>query len=153
MSNESRMAGLDLSIEHEKTMNMEAIEGGCLCGAVRYRAFGPAYGITHCHCKTCRRASGAPFVTWAGFAIDKITFIKGEVATYASSPDVTRTFCGKCGTALTYQRADMPGSIDVTLGSMDEPETLTPEDHTWTESRLSWIVLDDQLPKYPRERT
>ena len=49
---------------------MEAIEGGCLCGAVRYRAFWPAYGITHCHCQTCRRASGAPFVTWAGFDTD-----------------------------------------------------------------------------------
>jgi len=47
----------------------------------------------------------------------------------------------------------MPGSIDVTLGSMDEPEMLTPEDHTWMESRLSWIILDDRLPKYPRERT
>jgi len=132
---------------------MQTIEGGCLCGAVRYRAYGPAYGITHCHCKTCRRASGAPFVTWAGFDTDKITFTKIEPAAYASSPNVTRTFCDKCGTALTYQRADMPGSIDVTLGSMDEPEMLTPEDHTWTESCLSWIVLDDQLPKYPRERT
>jgi hypothetical protein len=134
-------------------MNMQTIEGGCLCGAVRYRAYGPAYGITHCHCKTCRRASGAPFVTWAGFDTDKITFTKIEPAAYASSPNVTRTFCDKCGTALTYQRVDVPGSIDVTLGSMDEPETLMPEDHTWTESRLSWIVLDDQLPKYPRERT
>ena len=132
---------------------MQTIEGRCLCGAVRYRACGPAYGITHCHCKTCRRASGAPFVTWAGFDTDKITFTKSEPAVYKSSPKVTRTFCGKCGTALTYQRADMPGSIDVTLGSMDEPETLMPEDHTWTESRLSWIVLDDRLPKYPRERT
>ena len=131
---------------------MQAIEGGCLCGAVRYRAYGPSYGITHCHCKTCRRASGAPFVTWAGFDTDKFTFTKREPAAYASSPNVTRTFCGKCGTALTYQRADTPGSIDVTLGSMDEPETVTPEDHTWTESRLSWIVLDDQLPKYSRDR-
>lgn len=132
---------------------MQTIEGGCLCGAVRYRAYGAAYGITHCHCKTCRRASGTPFVTWAGFDTDKITFTKGGPAAYKSSPKVTRTFCGECGTALTYQRADMPGSIDVTLGSMDEPEMLTPEDHTWMESRLSWIILDDQLPKYPRERT
>ena len=100
---------------------MEAIEGGCLCGAVRYRAFWPAYGITHCHCQSCRRASGAPFVTWAGFDADKFTFIQGEPASNKSSPNVLRTFCGKCGTALTYQRADLPGSIDVTLGSMAFP--------------------------------
>jgi hypothetical protein len=131
---------------------MEAIEGGCLCGAVRYRAFWPAYGITHCHCQTCRRASGAPFVTWAGFDADKFTFIQGEPASNKSSPNVLRTFCGKCGTALTYQCAELPGSIDVTLGSMDDPAMLEPQDHTWTESRLSWIVLGDQLPEYPRER-
>jgi len=136
----------------QRDIIVQTIEGGCLCGAVRYRAHGPAYGITHCHCKTCRHASGAPFVTWAGFDTDKFTFTKREPASYASSASVRRTFCSNCGTALTYQRADVPSSIDVTLGSMDEPETLTPQDHTWTESRLSWIFLDDQLPAYLRER-
>jgi hypothetical protein len=131
---------------------MDAIEGGCLCGAIRYRASGSAYGITHCHCRTCRRASGAPFVTWAGFDRDKFAFTQGLPTSHASSPDVLRAFCATCGTALTYQRADVPGSIDVTLGSMDDPERLKPEDHTWTESRLSWLALNDRLPQYPRER-
>ena len=131
---------------------MDAIEGGCLCGAIRYRASGSAYGITHCHCRTCRRASGAPFVTWAGFDRDKFAFTQGQPASHASSPDVLRAFCATCGTALTYQRADVPGSIDVTLGSMDDPEVLKPEDHTWTENRLTWIALNDRLPQYPRER-
>ena len=131
---------------------MDAIEGGCLCGAIRYRASGSAYGITHCHCRTCRRASGAPFVTWAGFDRDKFAFTRGQPASHASSPNVLRAFCATCGTALTYQRADVPGSIDVTLGSMDDPEALKPEDHTWTESRLSWLALNDRLPQYPRER-
>jgi hypothetical protein len=132
---------------------MDAIEGGCLCGAIRYRALGPAYGITHCHCRTCRRASGAPFVSWAGFDRDKFTFSRGGPVVYASSPEVLRTFCSSCGTPLTYQRTDTPDSIDVTLGSMDDPEALRPEDHTWTESRLSWISLNDRLPEYPRERS
>jgi hypothetical protein len=133
-------------------MMMKAIEGGCLCGAVRYRALGQPYGITHCHCRTCRHSSGAPFVTWAGVDSDKFTFTEGKPAAYASSVKVVRTFCDRCGTALTYQRADLPGSIDVTLGSMDDPEALRPEDHTWTESRLSWISLADGLPAYQRER-
>ena len=131
---------------------MATIEGGCLCGAVRYRAWGKAYGITHCHCRTCRRAGAAPFVTWAGFDTDTFTFTRGQPTTYASSSNVLRTFCNRCGTPLTYQRHDLPGSIDVTLGSMDDPEALKPEDHTWTESRLSWIALCDHLPAYPRER-
>ena len=132
---------------------MDVIDGGCLCGAVRYRASGAAYGITHCHCRSCRRASGAPFVTWAGVDRDKFTFVQGRPVSFASSKHVIRTFCGACGTSLTYQRADSPGSIDITVSSMDDPEALKPEDHTWIESRLSWISLNDRLPQYPRERT
>jgi len=63
-----------------------------------------------------------------------------------------RTFCGQCGTALTYRRLDLPASVDLTLGSMDDPEQLEPQDHTWTESKLSWIRLADDLPAYPQER-
>ena len=131
--------------------SVSTIEGGCLCGAVRYRAAGQAFGITHCHCRTCRRASGAPFMTWAGFDSDKFTFTQGRPASYRSSANVVRTFCGRCGTALSYQRLELPASIDVTLGSMDDPEKIMPEDHTWTENRISWITLD-QLPAYPQER-
>ena len=132
--------------------SIERIAGGCHCGAVRYQASGTAYGITHCHCRTCRRTSGAPFVTWAGFDSDKFHFTQGQPASYASSQNVRRGFCSQCGTALTYQRLDLPNSIDVTLGSMDDPEQLKPEDHTWTESRVSWVVFDDDLPTYLRER-
>jgi hypothetical protein len=64
----------------------------------------------------------------------------------------TSLACSKCGTAWTYQCADLPDSIDVTLGSMDDPEALSPEDHAWTESQLSWISLGDELPAYRRER-
>ena len=74
--------------------------------------------------RTCRRASGAPFMTWAGFDSDKFTFTQGRPASYRSSANVVRTFCSRCGTALSYQRLDLPASIDVTLGSMDDPEKI-----------------------------
>ena len=91
-------------------------------------------------------------MTWAGFDADKFTITQGQPANYKSSPGVLRTFCGACGTALTYQRADLPESIDVTLGSMDDPQILEPQDHTWTESRIGWIAVNHGLPEYPRER-
>jgi hypothetical protein len=130
----------------------QSVEGGCLCGAIRYRASGSASGITHCHCPTCRRASGAAFVTWAGFAAAKFSFTKGRPTSHASSSRVVRTFCNRCGTTLTYRRFDLPNSVDVSVGSMDAPENLQPEDHTWTESQLIWIKFSDGLPSYPRER-
>jgi hypothetical protein len=132
---------------------MESREGGCLCGAIRYRAWGKASGITHCHCRICRRASGAPFVTWAGFDADKFVFTHGYPTSFSSSDHVVRTFCNQCGSSLTYQRLDLPNSIDVTLGSLDEPEAINPGDHTWTESQLSWIAMADSLPRYPCHRT
>jgi len=50
-------------------------------------------------------------------------------------------------------RQDAPDSIDLTLASLDDPEAVVPEDHTWTASRLCWIKLSDGLPTYPRNRT
>jgi hypothetical protein len=132
---------------------MESRKGGCLCGAIRYQVWGKASNITHCHCPTCRRASGAPFVTWAGFDTNKFVFTQGNPTSCASSENVIRTFCNQCGSPLTYQRLDLPGSIDVTLGSLDEPEAIEPEDHIWTECQLPWITLADSLPKYPQHRT
>lgn len=129
------------------------IEGGCLCGAVRYRASGAPSGITICHCATCRRASGAPIVAWSGFPATGFNFIRGLPARYASSPGVERTFCSHCGTQLTYQRQDLPDFLDVTLASLDDPEAIRPQDHTWASARLSWIALNDGLPAYHANRT
>jgi len=129
------------------------VEGGCLCGAVRYRAGGTPSGLTICHCATCRRASGAPMVAWTGFAADSFTFTRGAPTIYSSSPGVERSFCGRCGTQLTYRRLDAADSIDVTTASMDNPEAIPPQDHTWVQNRLSWIKLADELPAYSGVRT
>jgi hypothetical protein len=129
----------------EETMKLE---GGCLCGAIRYRASGPPYHLTHCHCTLCRRASGAPFVTWFSVASASFQLVQGEPRRYRSTPGAVRGFCGSCGTALTFQRDDLPGEIDITLCSLDDPEALTPEDHTYVRSRLRWVEICDGLPEH-----
>ena len=43
-----------------------AMEGGCGCGAVRYRVTGAPQWASHCHCRDCRRTAGAPYVTYVG---------------------------------------------------------------------------------------
>ena len=63
-------------------MTFEA-EGGCLCGAVRYRVSGSPYHQTHCHCTLCRRASGAPFVTWFSVAREGFLVTQGKPCTTA----------------------------------------------------------------------
>ena len=129
-----------------------AVEGGCLCGAVRYRASGPFHDRTICHCETCRRASGAPLVAWFSVPTGRFRWLGGTARSYQSSQRATRTFCPDCGTALTYQRVDRPEEIDVTIASLDQPATCLPEDHVWTARQLPWIKLDDGLPVYPQDR-
>jgi hypothetical protein len=124
------------------------LEGGCFCGAVRYRIDAPPRRVTHCHCIHCRRSSGAPFVTWAECDAASFEIVKGSPRECESKPQVTREFCGDCGTQLTYKRAYEPDGIDVTAGSLDHPETLGPEDHLWCDRMLPWIQIDDGLPRH-----
>jgi len=133
-------------------MNHEAIEGGCLCGAVRYRTLGNRCEATHCHCQTCRKSSTAPFVSWVTFTVAAFAFIKGKPLEYASSSRVVRSFCGRCGTPLTYCHDSRPDLIDVTVCSLDQPDLITPLDHIWTQYQLGFIKLADDLPRYERLR-
>lgn len=126
--------------------------GGCFCGAVRYQVTGEISDATTCHCRTCRRVSGAPAVSWFTVALGGFQLLSGEPAELRSSAHVTRTFCAACGTALTYRSDDAPGELDITLCSLDQPEALAPADHTQTSYRLPWDIIGDGLPQYPCSR-
>lgn len=123
------------------------LTGGCLCGAVRYRIEGgPKGDVAHCHCSMCRRAAGSVAVTW--FTVDpaRLTFTQGAPARYRSSEKGERTFCGACGSPLTFWHADFPDDLDVTLGTLDRPEDMPATLNIWTQSRLPWLHLDAHLP-------
>jgi GNAT superfamily N-acetyltransferase len=128
----------------------DPVAGGCFCRAVRYEARGQPSEVSHCHCTMCRRVAGAPVVTWATYPIDRFRWSSGAATTFHSSPHITRSFCGACGTALTFAMRNDPQWVDVTVASMDQAEGMWPRDHIWTENRLPWLVLDDDLPRLPR---
>lgn len=127
-------------------------EGGCLCGAVRYRAEGDPVRVNHCHCRMCRKASGAPVVTWATFPAARVTFTKGAPTYRRSSLSAVRGFCRDCGAALTWQSDNGLEFIDLTAGTLDRAELVSPQEHLWTESAITWLHLSDELPRYPRSR-
>jgi hypothetical protein len=129
------------------------LEGGCLCGAIRYRATGPPRNATHCHCTICRRASGAAFVTWITVDAEGFRFTRGAPARYRSSSRATRTFCATCGTPLTFQLLADPNEVDLTVCSLERPEEIAPQDHTFARHMLPWVEMDDSLPRYPERRT
>lgn len=123
-------------------------QGGCACGAVRYEARGPAESLCFCHCASCRRAAGASPVAWGTFASERFAITRGALVLHNSSPPVTRGFCAACGTSLAYAHAARPGSIDVTLASLDAPAALTPKCHIWVSDRIEWAPLSDGLPQF-----
>ena len=125
-------------------------QGGCLCGAVRYRAaVAPVRGVI-CHCTMCRRHSGAPALAFVHFPIGAFTWVKGEPTRYRSSPYAERGFCPACGSTLTIHEEVLNDRMVVTVGSLDEPERVRPDDHVWTQDQLPWFRIDDQLPRFPR---
>src|SRR5262249_55947433 len=113
-------------------------EGGCLCGAVRYRATSEPTALTLCHCKSCRRSAGAPSVAWTVFRIEDFAFPSGPPAAFESSPGVERSFCATCGTSLAYRSASRPGVVDVTTATLDEPNRFAPKFEIWVEEKLAW---------------
>jgi hypothetical protein len=128
------------------------LNGGCYCGGIRYHTSGQLFHKTNCHCSSCRRICGAPSVAWFSVALGDFHITAGTPARFRSSPQVTRTFCPRCGTHLTYQHAASGAEIDVTICSLDQPDKLAPEDHTFTGSRLSWVKTSDGLPEFQRSR-
>ena len=126
------------------------LTGRCLCGAIRYRAAGAPLWASHCHCESCRRATGAPLTTYAGFAAEAFAWTAGEPVRYASSAGVVRTFCRRCGTSLTYQGERWPGEVHVLAATLDWPETVMPQGEAFPEERLPWLHLAPP-PKAPAE--
>jgi hypothetical protein len=122
--------------------------GGCYCGYIRYEAGGEPFHETVCHCTICRRSTGGACVAW--FSVPRVEFkvTTGHPATFNSTEHGTRSFCPQCGTQLTFEDARFPDELDITTTSLDEPEQVPPKDHTQTGTRLSWLHLSDELPKF-----
>lgn len=123
-------------------------EGGCLCGAIRYRIDGAIESVAHCHCHSCRRSAGAAFVTWFTVPRQHVVWTMGSPRRFVSSPGVTREFCGACGTELSYANEKAADTIDLTVGSLDCAAGHPADRHVWTADRLAWLRFDDHLPAH-----
>jgi hypothetical protein len=129
----------------------ETHSGSCLCGTVSWSTTGGPSAVNHCHCEMCRRASGAPVVTWATFKCADVRFSR-EPMWRKSSEIAQRAFCSACGSALAWRGERNPDLIDLTVGTSDRPDALVPREHIWTENKISWLHIGNDLPRYRRER-
>ncbi len=121
-------------------------EGGCLCGAVRFKAEGEPLNVRLCHCRTCQKAMGSPFFARALFDQRALT-VEGDTAFYASSAALERVFCKRCGTRLFSRRTN--GTVaGVALATFDDRNAFAPTEHIWVSDKMDWVRLDDGLPQH-----
>ncbi len=117
----------------------KAYEGGCLCGAIRYRSTAsPVRGVI-CHCSMCRKHSGAPILAFVHFPSATFSWLKEEPARYRSSQFAERGFCPRCGSTVTMHEEILADRAQIAVGSLDEPERVRPDDHVWTKDQIVWF--------------
>jgi hypothetical protein len=119
------------------TQTAEVQEGGCACGAVRFRTSGAPRRVGICHCMTCRRVHGSAFGTYAVFARDDVHF-SGTTQVWRSSELGRRHFCPVCGSTAFMEYGDEP-EIDVPLGAFDRTGVYEPSYELWCSRREPWL--------------
>ena len=124
--------------------------GGCQCGDIRYTISGEPVLAALCHCTMCRKAHAAPVVAWAMFQQSQVSFSKENPKQYNSSKDAQRGFCAACGTQISFTASFLPDLIDIAIGSLDNPEAISPSLHYWCSEHLSWAEFADSLPRHPK---
>lgn len=111
---------------------MSTHEGGCSCGAVRYRVRGEPHVVGTCHCTSCRKESGSALVFYADWPIEAFE-VTGNFATFEG-----RSFCPRCGSRLFNLSEKI---AEIRLGSLDAaPTQFTPTQEGWIRRREHWLA-------------
>jgi hypothetical protein len=126
-------------------------EGGCSCGAVRYRLTSDPLIVHCCHCLNCQRQTGSAFVINALIEADRVEVLSGEpqpvLVPRDDGSEQTIWRCPTCRIALYSWYGS--GAVDfVRAGTLDDPSSVTPDVHIYTRSKLPWVTLPDSVPAF-----
>ena len=122
------------------------MKGSCLCGSVEYEIAQLDMPIMHCHCRTCRKANAAAFVSTAGVKREHFRWVNGQekLATFESSPGKLRHFCSVCGSHLVAERPAQP-LVVVRVATLDEDPGTAPGMHIWCSHNVPWLQDDNDI--------
>jgi hypothetical protein len=124
-------------------------EGGCSCGAVRYRLTSDPLFVHCCHCLNCQRQTGSAFVINLLIEADRVELLFGEPEPVdvprddGSAQRIHR--CPVCQVAV-YSEYGRPEVRFVRGGTLDEPSSVAPDVHIFTRSKLPWVTLPEDVP-------
>ena len=129
------------------------VEGGCVCGAVRYRLSGPPLGVYDCHCKDCQRSAGSAFSTSMPIPAELFAVVAGTTQIYDKTADsgriVRQHSCGICGTRLFNEPLSNKAIRIVRPGTLDDSSWALPVGNIWVNSKAPWVEIDPTAPSYP----
>lgn len=128
------------------------VEGGCQCGAVRYRLLGPPLAVYVCHCKDCQRLSGAAASMSMPIASDQVELLAGTLTAYDKPADSGRIVrmlgCSRCGIKLWNEPLATPGLLVLKPGTLDDSRWARPVGNIWTASRAPWSEIDPAMVNF-----
>jgi hypothetical protein len=132
---------------------MRQLNGGCLCGQVRYSANADTTMVAVCHCKNCQKQGGTAFSVVVGIP-KAVLSVHGEIKTYRDTGDsgqaVLRNFCGGCGSPITTDAAVMADLTFIKAGTLDETSWLDPKMHIYCDSAQVWSSIPADSQKFAR---
>ena len=123
-------------------------QGGCQCGAVRYRLVRAPVALYACHCLHCQKQSSSAFGLSMWVERDGVQFTGAEPRIYRTSGESGRekhcAFCGECGTRLYHAgggvRAHVSTMLSMKAGTLDDTSVVVPTSHLWTKRAQPWLV-------------
>jgi hypothetical protein len=128
---------------------MSVREGGCACGALRYRLASEPMFVHCCHCLNCQRQTGSAFVINLLIEADRVELLAGEpqpVDVPRDDGSVQRIYrCPDCQVAV-FSEYGRPEVRFVRAGTLDDPASVAPDVHIFTRSKLPWVELPGSVP-------
>ena len=132
-------------------VNNEIMEGGCVCGGVRYRTKRAPMFVHCCHCTWCQRESGSAFALNALIEATEVELIKGEPESVRVPSDSGKgqvfTRCPDCRVALWSNYNGAKDKVHfIRVGTLDDAHAITPDIHIYTSTKMPWVQLPDDVP-------
>ena len=132
---------------------MADIQGGCLCGAVRYSASGDPAFVGVCHCTDCQKFTGSAFAAVVGVPKPAVS-VQGEMASYTKPGDsgqpIHRRFCPKCGSSVLDEADALPNIVMIAAGTLDDPGWVAPRLQIYCDSAQPWVELGGEMQRFGR---
>ena len=133
-------------------MTSKTLEGGCGCGAVRYRLTDEPIFVNNCHCRLCQRQTGTGSAVNAFIESGKLEQLSGELSEHelATGSGGTQIIvrCATCGTPVWSHYRLGRKAAAVRVGTLDDPSAVRPDAAIYVADRPAWAPLPEGVPQF-----